>query len=101
MKSVVAQIRLTGRKFYFKGRSLQLGNDYCMFCDCVTEMNVEHVLLLRCRMFQADHDKCSLLFTSHSLIHLLVAIGSADELMIKSLCYYVIRVLKFEPPSQA
>ena len=98
LKSLVAQIRLNARKFYFKGSSLQLGGDYCLFCDCITEMNVEHVLL-RCRIFETGRVKCSLLL-SPSLSHLLAAIGSADECTIKSLCYYVIRVLKFDLPSQ-
>ena len=34
-KSLVAQLRLNARKLYFKGRLLQFGGEYCIFCDRV------------------------------------------------------------------
>ena len=92
LKSLVAQVRLSSRKLYFKGKSLQFGTDYCIFCNRLCEMSSEHVLL-RCRAFADQRVKCSLL-SAHSLSHLLCSISSAEENAIKSLCYFIIHVLK-------
>ena len=97
LKSLISQVRLNSRTWYFKGRSLKFGNDYCFFCDSLCEMTAEHVLL-RCRVFVSQRIKCSLLSASN-LSHLLISIGSAEEDAIKSVCYYIIHVLKIECPS--
>ena len=89
-KSLVAQVRLNSRGLYFKGSSLTLGGEYCVFCDSLVEMSLEHVLL-RCRLFDLDRSKCSIL-SSLSFGHLLVSISTADEQSVKSLCYYIIKV---------
>ena len=41
-KSLVAQVRLNSRRLYFRGMSLQLGCDYCTFCDSLCEMSLDH-----------------------------------------------------------
>ena len=91
-KSLVAQVRLNSRRLYFRGISLQLGCDYCTFCDSLCEMSLDHVLL-KCRVLADQRSKCSLL-SSLSFSHLLVSNSSADEVEIRSLCYYLIKVLK-------
>ena len=97
LKSLVAQVRLNARKLYFKGKTLQFGTEYCIFCNSLCEMSPEHVLL-KCREFANQRVKCSLL-CAPTLSHLLVSISSADVDKIKSLCYFLIHVLKSDGPS--
>ena len=97
LKSLVTQVRLNSRKLYFKGKLLSFGGDYCIFCDRLGDMTPEHVLL-RCRSLATERAKCSLL-SSPSPSHLLVSIGSADVDVIRSLCYFIIHVLKIDSPS--
>ena len=98
IKSVISQIRLNAQQLYFKGFKLSLGNDYCYFCDCITPMSLEH-LLLRCRSLSNSRNKCPLLLNSPSYSHLIVSLSSADEPSVKSVFYFVVNLLKIDHPS--